>query len=104
MRAPDQLDTCIKKAKEAGIFPVFGIVDGRNVWKNDLSASLAQLEKAKAVLGVEFGVSGSCSLLHTPIDLDAETKLDAELKTWMAFSKQKLSEIAVLAQRRVAWA
>jgi 5-methyltetrahydropteroyltriglutamate--homocysteine methyltransferase len=98
VRAPDQLDACIKKAKETGIFPVFGVVDGRNVWKNDLSDSLTKLEKAKAILGNGFGVSGSCSLLHTPIDLDAETKLDPELKTWMAFSKQKLSEIATLAK------
>ncbi len=98
VRAPDQLDACIKKAKETGIFPVFGIVDGRNVWKNDLSASLSKLEKAKAVLGDGFGVSGSCSLLHTPIDLDVETKIDPEIKNWMAYSKQKLTEIATLAQ------
>jgi 5-methyltetrahydropteroyltriglutamate--homocysteine methyltransferase len=98
VRAPDQLDACIKKAKETNKFLVLGVVDGRNVWKNDLSASLAQLEKAKAVFGDGFAVSGSCSLLHTPIDLDAETKLDAELKNWMAFSKQKLSEISTLAK------
>ena len=98
VRAPDQLDACVKKAKETGVFLALGVVDGRNVWKNDLSASLAQLEKAKAVLGDGFAVSGSCSLLHTPIDLDAETKLDAELKDWMAFSKQKLFEIATLAK------
>jgi 5-methyltetrahydropteroyltriglutamate--homocysteine methyltransferase len=98
VRAPDQLEPCVKKAKETGKFLALGIVDGRNVWKNDLSASLAQLEKAKAVLGDAFAVSASCSLLHTPIDLDAETKLDAELKNWMAFSKQKLFEIATLAK------
>lgn len=98
VRAPDQLEPCIKKAKETGVFPVFGIVDGRNVWRNDLSASLAKLEKAKAVLGDGFGVSGSCSLLHTPIDLDAENRLDPEVKGWMAFSKQKLEEIATLAK------
>lgn len=98
VRAPDQLDSAIAKAKETGKHLVLGVVDGRNVWKNDLSASLAQLEKAKAVLGDAFAVSGSCSLLHTPIDLDSETKLDPELKGWMAFSKQKLSEIATLAK------
>ncbi|HEU4838564.1 MAG TPA: 5-methyltetrahydropteroyltriglutamate--homocysteine S-methyltransferase [Micavibrio sp.] len=98
VRAPDQLEPCVKKAKETGKFLAIGIVDGRNVWKNDLSASLTQLEKAKAVLGDAFAVSGSCSLLHTPIDLDAETVLDAELKNWMAFSKQKLFEIVTLAK------
>ncbi len=98
VRAPDQFDACLKKAKETGIFPVFGIVDGRNIWKNDLSASLDQLEKAKDILGTGFGVSGSCSLLHTPIDLDSETKLDPEIKNWLAYSRQKLTEIATLAQ------
>ncbi|PZQ46468.1 MAG: 5-methyltetrahydropteroyltriglutamate--homocysteine S-methyltransferase [Micavibrio aeruginosavorus] len=98
VRAPDQLDACIKKAKESNICLVLGLVDGRNIWKNDLSDSLAKLEKAKAALGDGFAVSSSCSMLHAPIDLDAETKLDPELKTWMAFSKQKLFEIAVLAK------
>jgi len=98
VRAPDQLDACIAKAKETGKLLVLGIVDGRNVWKNNLSASLEKLEKAKTALGDGFAVSGSCSLLHTPIDLDNETKLDPEIKSWMAFSKQKLDEIATLAK------
>ncbi len=98
VRAPDQLDACIKKAKETGICLVLGLVDGRNVWKNNLSASLEKLEKAKATLGDGFAVSGSCSLLHTPIDLDSEAKLDAEIKGWMAYAKQKLDEIATLAK------
>jgi 5-methyltetrahydropteroyltriglutamate--homocysteine methyltransferase len=98
VRAPDQLDSCIAKAKETGIALALGVVDGRNIWKNDLSASLAMLEKAKAVLGDKIKVSASCSLLHTPIDLDSETKMDAELKNWMAFAKQKLREIAILAK------
>ncbi len=98
VRAPDQLDAAIAKAKESGKFLVLGLVDGRNVWKNDLSDSLAKCEKAKAAFGVGFGVSGSCSLLHSPIDLDEETALDAEVKSWMAFAKQKLSEISTLAQ------
>ncbi|PZP56942.1 MAG: 5-methyltetrahydropteroyltriglutamate--homocysteine S-methyltransferase [Micavibrio aeruginosavorus] len=98
VRAPDQLDACIAKAKETGICLVLGLVDGRNVWKNDLSNSLAKIEKAKAVLGDAFAVSGSCSLLHSPIDLDEETALDAEVKSWMAFAKQKLAEISILAR------
>lgn len=98
VRAPDQLDACIAKAKETGICLVLGLVDGRNVWKNELSSSLAKIEKAKAVLGDAFAVSGSCSLLHSPIDLDEETALDAEVKSWMAFAKQKLAEISILAR------
>lgn len=98
VRAPDQLDACIAKAKETGICLVLGLVDGRNVWKNDLSDSLRKIEKAKAVLGDAIAVSSSCSLLHSPIDLDEETALDAEVKSWMAFAKQKLTEIAILAR------
>lgn len=76
-----------------------GIVDGRNIWKNDLSASLALVEKAVAKLGKDkVLVSSSSSLLHTPVDLNSEKTLDAELKGWMAYATQKLSEIATLAK------
>lgn len=98
VRAPDQLDACITKAKESGICLSLGVVDGRNIWKNDLSDSLAKIEKAKAVLGDAICVSASCSLLHTPIDLESEVKLDAEIKNWMAYSRQKLGEIVTLAK------
>lgn len=99
VRAPDQLEDSIAKAKETGKHLVLGLIDGRNVWKNNLSASLEKLEKAKAALGPDrVSVSGSCSLLHTPIDLAAETKLDPEVKSWMAYAKQKLDEISVLAK------
>ncbi len=99
VRAPDQLDASIAKARETGKHLVLGLIDGRNVWKNNLSASLEKLEKAKAALGPDHvSVSGSCSLLHTPIDLVAETKLDPEVKSWMAYAKQKLDEISVLAK------
>jgi 5-methyltetrahydropteroyltriglutamate--homocysteine methyltransferase len=76
-----------------------GIVDGRNIWKNDLRASLARIEKAVARLGKDkVLVAPSCSLLHTPVDLDAETKLDAAIGNWLAFATQKLSEVATLAR------
>lgn len=76
-----------------------GVVDGRNIWKNDLSASIGMVEKATAKLGQDkVFVAGSCSLLHTPVDLESETALDAELKNWMAFATQKLDEIATIAK------
>jgi 5-methyltetrahydropteroyltriglutamate--homocysteine methyltransferase len=74
-----------------------GVVDGRNVWANDLGATLEQLRSIGSAAG-ELVVSTSCSLLHTPIDLDAEPGLDPELRGWMAFAKQKLSEVATLAR------
>jgi 5-methyltetrahydropteroyltriglutamate--homocysteine methyltransferase len=98
VRAPEQLDDCIAQAKKTDKALILGLVDGRNIWKNDLSASLAKLEKAKAELGTsKTHVSASSSLLHTPFDLDEETQLDPAVKNWMAYAKQKLVEIRVLA-------
>ncbi|MGH2990223.1 MAG: 5-methyltetrahydropteroyltriglutamate--homocysteine S-methyltransferase [Solirubrobacterales bacterium] len=74
-----------------------GIVDGRNVWIADLEHSLDLLEGLRDRCG-ELVVSTSCSLLHTPIDLDAETGLDDELRSWMAFARQKVGEVATLAR------
>lgn len=74
-----------------------GIVDGRNIWKNDLSKSLEFVEKAFAKLGSDkVFVAGSSSLLHTPVDLNSETAMDEKLKSWMAYATQKLDEIAII--------
>lgn len=98
-RAPQQLESCIKRAKDTDKILSLGVVDGRNIWRNNLSASLDKIENAKAALGADkVWVGPSCSLLHTPVDLDKEDVLDAEVKSWMAFAKQKLSEIATLAK------
>lgn len=76
-----------------------GVVDGRNIWKNDLSKSLGLVEKAIKKLGPDkVFVAGSCSLLHTPVDLNSEKAMDPELKSWLAYATQKLSEIAVIAK------
>ncbi len=76
-----------------------GVVDGRNIWKNDIADSLSKVEKAVEQLGDNrVFVAGSCSLLHTPVDLDSETALDDELKGWMAYATQKLDEIALISK------
>jgi len=76
-----------------------GIVEGRNVWKNDYEASLAVLRRAEAAVGAErLWIAPSCSLLHVPITLQHETKLDAELKSWLAFADEKLAEVNDLRQ------
>lgn len=96
VRSKDQLDDILAKAPPNLILSL-GVVDGRNIWCNDLEQSLALLERAAAKIGKDrIWVSASCSLLHTPYDLDLETKLDPELKGWMAFAKQKLQEIVIL--------
>ncbi len=96
VRAPEQLDAVLKAARPEQIVSL-GVVDGRNIWKTDLARALGMLEKAKASLGERLQVAPSCSLLHTPVDLVHEVKLDAELKQWLAYGQQKLEEIAVLA-------
>ena len=96
VHAPDQLERALE-ATPSGMTLSLGVVDGRNVWRNDLEKTLDRLEKAAAALGKDrIMVAPSCSLLHCPIDLDNEPSLDAELKSWMAFAKQKLRETAVL--------
>jgi 5-methyltetrahydropteroyltriglutamate--homocysteine methyltransferase len=77
-----------------------GIVDGRNVWINELEHSLDLLGGLRDRCA-ELVVSTSCSLLHTPVDLDAEPAsevLDDELRSWMAFARQKVGEVVTLAR------
>ena len=96
VREPEQLDAVLKAVKPEQVLSL-GVVDGRNIWKNDFAKSLALLNKAKAVVGADrIVVAPSCSLLHTPVDLANEPKLDDELKQWLAFAQQKLEEVAVL--------
>jgi 5-methyltetrahydropteroyltriglutamate--homocysteine methyltransferase len=74
-----------------------GVVDGRNVWRTDLDAALGLLRRAREALGPgRVNVSASCSLLHSPMDVAAETGLDPELRSWMAFAVQKCAEVAAL--------
>jgi 5-methyltetrahydropteroyltriglutamate--homocysteine methyltransferase len=76
-----------------------GVVDGRNVWINDLEASLASLERmADRIGGERLLVAPSCSLIHVPIEAARETELDPELRGWLAFADEKLAEVAILAR------
>jgi len=74
-----------------------GVVDGRNVWVNDLDASLELLERVSRYTS-EIVVSTSCSLLHVPVSLEAETRLDPEVRPWLAFAEEKVKELAILAE------
>ncbi len=97
VRAPGQLDNVLA-ALPANLILSLGVVDGRNIWINNLDNSLQAVEKAVKVLGSDrVVVAPSCSLLHSPVDLDLEDKLDAELKSWLSFAKQKLAEVAAIA-------
>jgi 5-methyltetrahydropteroyltriglutamate--homocysteine methyltransferase len=73
-----------------------GAIDGRNIWKTDLNATLDWLEPIAEKLRDRLWIAPSCSLLHVPVDLDSEEKLDADIRRWLAFAKQKLAELSVL--------
>ncbi|PIM99438.1 Methionine synthase II (cobalamin-independent) [Handroanthus impetiginosus] len=89
----------IKDGFPRGKYLFAGVVDGRNIWANDLNASLSTLQALESVVGKDkLVVSTSCSLLHTAVDLVNETKLDKELKSWLAFAAQKLLEVNALAK------
>ncbi len=75
-----------------------GVINGRNIWKTDLTALLDWLEPLAERLGDRLWIAPSCSLLHVPVDLAQEQKLDAEVKSWLAFALQKLDELRVLAK------
>ena len=101
VRCPLQLHDILESGK---LLPTtslsLGVVDGRNIWKNDFKQSLALIQKAVDALGKDrILIASSCSLIHSPCDLDLETNentLTPEIKQWLAFAKQKLEEIAVL--------
>ncbi|QHS10967.1 5-methyltetrahydropteroyltriglutamate--homocysteine S-methyltransferase [Sinimarinibacterium sp. NLF-5-8] len=73
-----------------------GVINGRNIWKTDLTAVLDWIEPLAQRLGERLWLAPSCSLLHVPVDLDSEQGLDAEVKSWLAFALQKLDELRVL--------
>jgi 5-methyltetrahydropteroyltriglutamate--homocysteine methyltransferase len=75
-----------------------GVINGRNIWKTDLVSTLDWLEPLQQRLHHRLWLAPSCSLLHVPLDLELETELDTEIKNWLAFAKQKLSELNLLAQ------
>lgn len=103
VRCPSQLDDILATdiIRSRTILSL-GVVDGRNIWKNNFEASLAHIHKAVAQIGAErVWIAPSCSLLHVPCDLDLETNgkaLTPEIKQWLAFAKQKIEEVITLKQ------
>ncbi|MCG1035627.1 5-methyltetrahydropteroyltriglutamate--homocysteine S-methyltransferase [Polaribacter sargassicola] len=97
VRGLDELDIILKHQKEEQILSL-GIVNGRNIWKNNFNISTKIINKAKVTKGNNIWISSSCSLLHCPYDLTNEKKgsIPKEVIQWLAFSKQKLQEIVLL--------
>ncbi len=80
---------------ESGKLLIAGIVDGRNIWINDIDESLKKLHR----LGLpkeQIIVSSSCSLLHLPFTLKYEEKLSTQIKSWLSFALEKLDELSLI--------
>jgi 5-methyltetrahydropteroyltriglutamate--homocysteine methyltransferase len=100
VRAPDQLARALDVGVPDALSLSLGLVDGRNVWRADLEALLPSVERAAEALGSDrVLVAPSCSLLHVPVDLNAEPGLDDDVKPWLAFAVQKIEEVVALARR-----
>jgi 5-methyltetrahydropteroyltriglutamate--homocysteine methyltransferase len=99
--SPEQLDEVIIKLPEA-VNLSLGIINGRNIWKNNIKKSLDLVEKAIKHIGKErIMLAPSCSLIHVPCDLNHETNdkfLCPEIKSWMSFARQKLSELNTISK------
>jgi len=101
VRCPSQLDDILDSGKlKSNMNLSLGVVDGRNIWKNDFQKSLTVLHKAVKKIGAErIWIAPSCALIHSPCDLDLEVNsesLPEELKQWLAFAKQKIDEVVLL--------
>lgn len=101
VRCPSQLNDILDSDKIGDQKHLsLGLVDGRNIWKNDFQNSLTFLRQTIDKIGAELiWVAPSCSLIHSPCDLDLESEeksLTVEIKQWLAFAKQKIEEVVVL--------
>lgn len=98
VRNPEQLEPVLKQLGANQILSA-GVVDGRNIWKNDFKKSLDLLQTAIKALGPErVLVATSSSLLHTPHTLASEKKLPADVYEWFSFASEKVKEVAILAK------
>ncbi|WP_407175779.1 5-methyltetrahydropteroyltriglutamate--homocysteine S-methyltransferase [Bradyrhizobium sp. STM 3562] len=96
VRAPDQL-SAIAAGARGDLVVSLGVIDGRNVWRSNIPALVDRLTPALAKLGMHrVQIAPSCSLLHVPIDVKLETDLDSDVKSWLAFSVQKIEELSTL--------
>ncbi|NPA88229.1 5-methyltetrahydropteroyltriglutamate--homocysteine S-methyltransferase [Caminibacter pacificus] len=89
----NSIKALVDAGKEVGI----GIVNGRNVWVNDIEKSAAFVKGlTEAVESDKVHVGSSCSLLHVPYTLKYETKMDEDIKSWISYALEKLDEIRVI--------
>ena len=98
VRAPQQFEKVLNLVRENQTLSL-GLVDGRNIWINNIENSIAIAKKAVAKLGKNrVIIAPSCQLLHVPVSLQSETVLDSEIKSWLSFATEKLLEIVAIAK------
>lgn len=97
VNAKDEIEAALQLLPEDAILSL-GVINGRNIWKTDLHATLGWLEPIHRRLADRLWIAPSCSLLHVPVDLTSERKLDRQIKSWLAFAIQKLIELRLLAK------
>ncbi|GIF01600.1 5-methyltetrahydropteroyltriglutamate--homocysteine S-methyltransferase [Paractinoplanes rishiriensis] len=95
---PGNLSRLAAAGPLGGTTIVAGLIDGHNIWRTDLRAAIVTGATVTA-LADHVAVSTSCSLLHVPVDLSAETKLDPALSARLAFARQKVDEVVLLLGR-----
>jgi len=96
VRGPEQLERVAGALNDDQVLSL-GLIDGRNIWRTDLDQARHTVSQPAARRGDKLWLAPSCSLLHVPVDLEAEQELDAELKAWLSFATQKLDELRLLA-------
>src|SRR5215207_1535672 len=97
IRGPQNLDFITQSGFPEDKWLAAGVVDGRNVWTNELAASLDLLGRIREHVPSErLMITASCSLQHVPYDIELENDLPAEVRPWLAFAEQKLAEIVTL--------
>ncbi|HEX7644738.1 MAG TPA: 5-methyltetrahydropteroyltriglutamate--homocysteine S-methyltransferase [Burkholderiaceae bacterium] len=97
INARNEVETLVQRWPAERVLSL-GVINGRNIWKTDLHATLEWLEPVHRVLQDRLWIAPSCSLLHVPVDLESEAALDAEVRSWLAFAIQKMEELEILAK------
>lgn len=96
VRAPGDLPILLTRLPQSVALSM-GVINGRNIWKADFSRCLEQVRLAVEQLGTNrILIAPSCSLLHSPFSLDAEKKMSPEIRDWLSFAVEKLTEIQIL--------
>jgi 5-methyltetrahydropteroyltriglutamate--homocysteine methyltransferase len=99
VRGRRNLELVRRHGLPGGKFLAAGVVDGRNIWRNDLDASAALLRELGSLVGADRVIASTAgSLQHVPLTLERETRLDPELRSWLAFAHEKVEEVATLAR------